>query len=498
LEEALAKKNRDAKDAKKSKKPASGGAVPNVSDLMNTKVAQKPSKAPPPKIAEKNPVKTAKKPPEKPPERMDKMPKGRDPKTPVSAIKKPEMARPVPVKKPANSLPDLPDSFVEKGSVGEGDEDDDGEFEQVIEDDLEDGPDDPGYDLEPDELSGGDLDPDDPDPRSPGARSSYADETLFESAENPGSAIPENEEDVLENYERYSEEENRAPYAREEDQMSDEMDELESAFHAPRATGPIKNPGAPVSHVPGAQKVVTREIPRPMISENPLSNSRQIKIPKGNSVSGLPRTGGVFANQMQSKQNPRNPSQEQGVKQRAAQGALPHEDMQQENDRLKWELYETHKKLTENEKKLNELVAYVSRQRKLSAGIEEQHIASRKPADAEGTPKKPSLFGKLFGGSKKSKVSGKPGKKKPPDKKTVQNPPVPMKPTTIPQKKYAYPVEKGPSRMKRAIIAILGILIFGLGVWLTTSPKVIADIPYVLTMGIVLVALGIDLVLNQL
>jgi hypothetical protein len=350
--------------------------------------------------------------------------------------------RSMPVKRPPNGLEDLPD-LPEDPELFEED-DDDGGFERGD-------PDDSGEDV------------------------GYSDEQEEDLMEEPLEGITSDEDD-LEPYEKDSEEP-VVPLRASRKQPEQEPEEPQHA-----------------------QRVITREIPRPLLQKKPNAQSTPIKrekprLQQQQSRQPVPEKGnGMSAYQIQMAERERRLSPE------TQSDIVGNSELENENELLKQQLQSTNKKL-------DELVKYVSNQRKLSTPLEEQYRDEQEAYDTEFDeiipeksvkqpkkvrPEKKSLLGRLF------KKKEKPARQIRPE--PVQKKPVPRpQPVTIPQKRYSpAPEPKTRSTFKRIILALVGIMIAGLGIWLTTAPKMIADIPNTLAMGIVLIALGVNLFLNEL
>jgi hypothetical protein len=283
-----------------------------------------------------------------------------------------------------------------------------------------------------------DEDAENPDELEP----EYVDEDAEEEEEQTefsDADVPENEEDILEPYEKYSEQEDRPQYAREEDQMSEEMEEAEDEIY-------------------GRKRVIKREIPKPLLQQRQNAISTPIKRLKQMAPAPLPT---------HVKRTP--PSNEA--------------KLSRENEELK--------------NQLARLTAKKQQQPVYEEEEEEQYeepvkkVVKRPNPEKRQRPEKKSLFS-MF---KKKEAPERPVQT--PPKKYVQ----PPQQTMIPQKKYA-PSVKDPKPAKkivvRVILALVGMLITGMGIWLTTSPKVVAGIPYLLQIGIVLIAMGVNLILNEL
>lgn len=373
--------------------------------------------------------------PSKQPIKSVDTPKQSSPKFPTQ-----QEPRAMPVKRPPNGLEDLPELPEDPELFEDGDDEE--EFERGEPGDDE--------DIDPEDLM-----------------------------EEPLDGITADDEDTLESYEQYSEE-----------------PDIPVRKSIPREPDPNPDPDLdPEPQHP--QKVITREIPRPLLQKKPNAQSTPIKRekPRLQQQPVIPTRGtGMSAYQIQMAERERRSSQ-------AAQSTISgNADLENENAELKQQLQETNRKL-------DELVKYVSSQRKLSAPLEEQYRDEQEQYDEfdeleptppkkqlkKKRPEKKSFFSRLF--KKKEKPLQDQVRREPVSKKPVPRP----QPATIPQKRYApAPEPNTRSKLKRVVFAVAGITIAGLGIWLTTSPKMIADIPNTLQMGIVLVALGVNLFLNEL
>jgi hypothetical protein len=374
------------------------------------------------------------------------------PKQPIKSVDTPKQPKPkfptqqepraMPVKRPPNGLEDLPD-LPEDPELFE--DDDDGGFERGD-------PEESGDDEDPENM----VDIEDPE----------------ELMEQPLEGISGEDEDSLEPYEQYSEEPD-----------------------VPARSGKKQTEPEEPQH---PQRVITREIPRPLLQKKPNAQSTPIKrekprLQQQQSRQPVPERGnGMSTYQIQMAERERRSSH---VTQFDDSG------LENENAELKQQLQETNKKL-------DELVKYVSSQRKLSTPLEEQYRDEQEQYEEfdelepelpkkqlkKKRPEKKSFFEGLF--KKKEKpVQDESEKVLKSKKKPIPRP----QPVTIPQKRYApAPEPKTRSTLKRIVLALVGIMIAGMGIWLTTAPKMIADIPHTMQIGIVLVAMGVNLFLNEL